>query len=109
MSIVSSQIGGAQIVSLGSTNSSYTVGYSTGTMTSFGDTSYLYEVVVVDTDGGIIMFPEYVVAKDIEAAKFKAGVYTTLTEMEVDIEDVTIIVNSKGNVRVKDKKNNCCK
>ncbi len=61
---------------------------------------YLFNVTVVDLDGNILR-DKKVVAETEEEAKFKSGAYSQLTDLKIEISNVTIICTSLGQVKTK--------
>jgi len=65
--------------------------------------SYLYNVIVVDKNGKIIIDTK-IVADDTEQAKYYARVYSKMEELGLTFDDITIITNYIGNVKIKKEK-----
>lgn len=59
----------------------------------------LYQVLVVTKDREIII-DKKLVAKNHDDAKFNAGLYTVLKDKSLKPSDVTVLVESLGNVEV---------
>lgn len=63
---------------------------------------HLYHVIVVDLDEKILV-DEKKVAENEDDAKFLAGVFSTLEQAKLKPTEVSIIVNTIGNVKVRSK------
>jgi hypothetical protein len=62
----------------------------------------LFNVIVI-TQNSEILIDKKVVSKSEETAKFKVGAYACLEDHKLTPDDVTIIVNNLGSVKVADK------
>lgn len=68
-----------------------------------GMTKTLFDVVVVDNTGKILV-EEKVVSANRDEAIFDLEVHDVLRQLGLSLSDVTIIINSLGNVRIKEEK-----
>jgi hypothetical protein len=79
--------------------------YATTPIKTQGDdnliyTEYLFNVIVVDTNKEILLDTK-VVASNSDNAKFISRLYEILKEEDLTLDDVTVITNSIGSVKVK--------
>ncbi|MBZ4649156.1 hypothetical protein [Thermosipho sp. (in: thermotogales)] len=65
--------------------------------------SHLYNVIAVDKNGKIIIDTK-IVADDTEQAKYYARVYSKMEELGLTFDDITIITNYIGDVKIKKEK-----
>lgn len=65
------------------------------------NTKTLYEIVVVDLDGKIVMDNFKVVASDKEEALFEGDVNAIIKQNGLSIKDVTVIVRELGQVKTR--------
>lgn len=66
-------------------------------------TKYVFEVIVIDTEGDLVIHEPVVVATTSEDAKMKAGVFTFLSDNDLESSDVSVLVINRGTVSVNRK------